>query len=77
LETTLADARIDRSVETAVSEGRTGTAITPLRPSGKAMIDERRYDVVTRGDFLEKGTPIRVVSAKGARIVVVRAGKEE
>jgi membrane-bound serine protease (ClpP class) len=77
LEATLADARIDRSVETAISVGRTGTAITLLRPSGKAMIDNRRHDVVTRGEFLEKGTPIRVVSVKGARIVVARTSKEE
>ena len=74
---TLAQARIDRLEQTALSAGQTGTAITPLRPSGKAMIDDRRYDVVTRGEFLEKGTPIRVVTAKGARIVVARAGKEE
>jgi membrane-bound serine protease (ClpP class) len=77
LKATLADARITQSVETAISAGRTGTAITLLRPSGIAVIDDRRYDVVTRGEFLEKGTPIRVVSAKGARIVVARAGKEE
>jgi len=77
LKATLAEARIDQSVETAISTGRTGTAITLLRPSGKAVIDDRRYDVVTKGEFLEKGTPIRVVSAKGARIVVARAGKEE
>jgi membrane-bound ClpP family serine protease len=41
------------------------------------MIDNRRHDVVTRGEFLEKGTPIRVVSVKGARIVVARTSKEE
>jgi len=77
LKATLAEARIDRSEETAISAGRKGMAMTLLRPSGIAMIDDRRYDVVTRGEFLEKGTPIRVVTAKGARIVVARAGKEE
>jgi membrane-bound serine protease (ClpP class) len=77
LRATLAEARIDHSVETDITAGRTGTAITLLRPSGKALIDDRRYDVVTRGEYLEKGTPIRVVSAKGARIVVAQADKEE
>jgi membrane-bound serine protease (ClpP class) len=77
LEATLADARIHRAVETAISVGRKGTAMTLLRPSGIAMINDRRYDVVTRGEFLEKGTPIRVVKAKGARIVVAQADKEE
>jgi membrane-bound ClpP family serine protease len=41
------------------------------------MIDGRRYDVVTRGEFLEKGTSIRVVKTKGARVVVAQADKEE
>jgi membrane-bound serine protease (ClpP class) len=77
LEATLADAHVDRLEKTALSAGRTGTAISSLRPSGKAMIDSRRCDVVTQGEFLEKGTPIRVISATGARIVVARDGKEE
>jgi membrane-bound serine protease (ClpP class) len=77
LKATLAEARINPSQGMAISAGQTGTAITLLRPSGKAVFDDRRYDVVTRGEFLEKGTPIRVVTAKGARIVVARAGKEE
>jgi membrane-bound serine protease (ClpP class) len=77
LAATLADARIDPPAAATMPAGRTGTAITPLRPSGKALIDARRCDVVTRGEFLEKGTPIRVISAKGARIVVARAGGHE
>lgn len=49
---------------------RTGTALTNLRPSGTALIDGRRVDVVTEGTLIERGTPIRVVAVEGLRVVV-------
>lgn len=49
---------------------RTGTAFTNLRPSGTALIDGRRIDVVTEGTMISKGTPIRVVGIEGMRVVV-------
>jgi len=45
-------------------------AETALRPTGKALIDSRRYDVVSDGDFIEQGTAIEVVEVAGTRIVV-------
>lgn len=50
--------------------GLTGTAMTPLHPSGTARVDGERYDVVTSGDMVDKGTPIRVTMISGNRIVV-------
>lgn len=49
---------------------QTGTAFTNLRPSGTAVIDGRRVDVVTEGSMISKGTPIRVVALEGMRVVV-------
>jgi membrane-bound serine protease (ClpP class) len=49
---------------------RTGTAFTNLRPSGTALIDGRRIDVVTEGSMIAKGTPVRVVAIEGMRVVV-------
>jgi membrane-bound serine protease (ClpP class) len=49
---------------------KTGTALTTLRPSGTALIDGRRVDVVTEGSMIERGTPIRVVAIEGLRVVV-------
>jgi len=54
---------------------QTGTAYTPLRPSGTAVINGKRVDVVTEGPFVERGAPIKVVAVEGAR-VVVRASNE-
>jgi membrane-bound serine protease (ClpP class) len=48
----------------------TGTAVTNLRPSGTALIDGRRIDVVTEGAMVEPGSPVRVVAVEGMRVVV-------
>ncbi len=47
-----------------------GKAVTQLRPAGIALIDEKRVDVVTNGEFLEAGTPIFVKDIQGRRIIV-------
>lgn len=50
--------------------GRSGTAISPLRPAGIAEIDGTRVDVVSDGVFLDAGTVIEVTRVDGNRIVV-------
>jgi len=50
--------------------GQTGVATTPLRPAGMANIGGRRIDVVSRGEFIEPGTTVKVVNVEGNRIVV-------
>jgi membrane-bound serine protease (ClpP class) len=52
--------------------GRKGTAYTVLRPSGKVMIDEKIYDAFTRGDYVEKGQLIEVLSSEGTSLKVKR-----
>lgn len=50
--------------------GLEGEAISALRPSGVARLNDKRYDVVTRGDMLSKGARIKVIEVSGNRIVV-------
>ncbi len=50
--------------------GKTGISITMLRPAGTALIEGKRMDVVTTGDFIEKDTEIVIQSIDGNRIVV-------
>lgn len=52
--------------------GLEGKALTPLRPSGTALIEGRRVDVSAVGDFLEEGAKLEVVSADGLRVAVRR-----
>jgi membrane-bound serine protease (ClpP class) len=49
---------------------QTGTTLTILRPSGTAVINGQRVDVVTEGDWLEAGTPVKVIAVEGLRIVI-------
>jgi membrane-bound serine protease (ClpP class) len=49
---------------------QTGVAKTPLRPSGTAVINGENVDVVTEGNLIEPGTPLKVVSVEGLRVVV-------
>ena len=50
--------------------GRTGTALSPLRPAGVADIDGARVDVVSDGGYIEAGAPIEVTRVDGNRVVV-------
>jgi len=53
--------------------GRTGTALSPLRPAGIAEIDGARVDVVSDGGFIDAGTSIEVTRVDGNRVVVRRS----
>lgn len=50
--------------------GFIGRAITTLRPAGMAQIGDERYDVITEGDFIQAGEPVKVVRVEGRKIVV-------
>ncbi len=50
--------------------GRTGFAVSYLRPSGIATIDGQRVDVLSEGEFVSAGSAIRVTRAEGARVFV-------
>ena len=56
--------------------GKTGVAVSPLRPSGTAEVDGTRIDVVSYGDYIEPGTRIRVMETDGTRIVVKKESPE-
>ncbi|MFN4958979.1 MAG: NfeD family protein [Cyclobacteriaceae bacterium] len=53
--------------------GKKGTAYTVLRPSGKVMIDNQLYDAFTRGEFIEKGEAIEVISSEGVTLKVKKS----
>ncbi len=50
--------------------GLEGIATSMLRPAGRGRFGTTTYDVVTRGEFIEKGRPIRIIEAGGNRYVV-------
>lgn len=50
--------------------GKKGFAETDLRPGGTASIEDKKLSVVSRGEFIDKGTRIVVEETHGSRIVV-------
>ena len=58
--------------------GKIGVAATDLRPSGTAIIDDERIDVVTEGPWIEAGAKVIVRQAESYRHVVreVREGED-
>jgi len=56
--------------------GACGVAATTLRPSGTVELEDgTRIDVVTRGEFIEKGEPVQVVHKEGTWLVVEKRRK--
>ncbi|MCP4160660.1 MAG: serine protease [Deltaproteobacteria bacterium] len=59
-----------QSVELEELLGLEGVATSDLRPSGTALIDKKRVDVVSRGDYISKSTKIVVHKITGNQIIV-------
>ena len=50
--------------------GREGVALTQLRPSGMARFDDKKVDVVSEGEVIERDSLVRVIEVKSNRVVV-------
>jgi membrane-bound serine protease (ClpP class) len=70
LNTTIGTSVVSPAEETALLLNLTGVAMTDLRPSGRIQIGERVVDVISSGGYIPKGSSVRIVQAKGSRVVV-------
>ncbi len=52
--------------------GKEGVALSALRPSGIAMINGKRLDVLAEGEFVGKGEAVVVTDVQGLHISVAR-----
>jgi membrane-bound serine protease (ClpP class) len=50
--------------------GKIGTVHSRLRPSGKIELEGEIYDAYSRGEFLEQGEAIEVISTEGTSLRV-------
>ena len=51
--------------------GEIGVAVTPLRPSGKFMIDEKVYEgICETAEMIATGEYVKVVKVEGIKIIV-------
>ena len=53
--------------------GKSGKAMTILRPSGKITISDKIYDATTSGEYIEKNSKIIVLSNEGSTLKVKKS----
>ncbi len=53
--------------------GKTGVALTILRPAGKIEIDGEQYDATAQIGYIEKGENIRIVAYENMQLIVRKA----
>ena len=62
----------------AAFAGRTGVALTPLRPAGTIMLDGERFDAASLGDYIAAGEAVQVAKVESGRLLVkkIKQNKE-
>jgi membrane-bound serine protease (ClpP class) len=70
-------ADVPGSFQSGVKAGDRGQSLSLLRPAGKARIDGKLVDVVTRGEYIQSKTPIEVIEVAGSQVVVKAVGEEK
>lgn len=55
--------------------GETGIAFTVLRPSGKIELHNEIYDAYTRGEYIQKGDQVIVISNEGTSLKVKKVAQ--
>lgn len=59
-----------QEAQQAARIGQTGVAISQLYPGGKARFGGQLLDVITRGELVEKGRPVKIIGHTGPNGVV-------
>ncbi|MEA2083715.1 MAG: NfeD family protein [Thermodesulfobacteriota bacterium] len=72
LESTLKGSVADSIEAKKVRAGDSGIAYTFLRPAGKIKIGNDLFDVISEGEFIEKGTPVIISEIRGNRLIAAR-----
>ncbi len=64
--------RFQPIAEEPAPSGARGKALTDLRPSGRANLGRKMYDVLAEGDFIPAGTSVQAVGREGTTTLVRR-----
>jgi len=70
LEATLSQSHVDATTALCVKPGDTGIAHSFLRPSGKIMINNKKIDAITQGEFIDQGTIVVIDRIDRNRVIV-------
>lgn len=56
--------------ESEIKVGDKGTAISAIRPIGKARINDKSFEVKSLGEYVDSGTSVEVIKIKGNNITI-------
>jgi len=70
LEATLSQSHVDVTTALGVTPGDIGIAHSFLRPSGKIMINNKKIDAITQGEFIDQGTIVVIDRIDRNRVIV-------
>ena len=62
--------KVNEEILSGVTIGEEGVTVSALRPSGKAELDNKTYEVRTLGNYVETGIKIRVKQILAHQIIV-------
>ena len=66
-----ADAKLEADQSARI--GQVGVTLSPLHPGGKAQFGDQILDVISQGDVIEKGHPVRIIGNSGHEAIVEMA----
>jgi membrane-bound ClpP family serine protease len=67
---TAIDSRVNEGLTDTLQVGDTGIAMSTLRPFGKALFNQREYEVKTSGNYLEAGSEVKIIQISSNQIIV-------
>ncbi|MGK7388770.1 MAG: NfeD family protein [Candidatus Cyclobacteriaceae bacterium M2_1C_046] len=62
--------RVNEGLTGALKVGQEGTAVSSLRPMGKAEFFGQEYEVSTLGDYTDAGTKLTIIKIESNKILV-------
>lgn len=64
------NSKVNEGELSALNSGEEGIAVSSLRPSGKADINGKLYEVTTLGNFVSSGTRIKIIRISSNQVIV-------
>jgi membrane-bound ClpP family serine protease len=64
------DSKVNEGELLGLSSGEEGITVSSLRPSGKADINGKLYEVTTLGNFVSSGTKIKIIRISSNQVIV-------
>jgi len=77
LDATLQQSHVDVTTALGIRPGDRGIVYSFLRPSGKILINQKKIDAVTQGEFLDQGTEVVIDRIEPNRVIVKPIKTEE